>query len=119
MGQVQGKVALVTGAAAGIGAAIATTLGREGATVVLTDLDGRRGEDAAASIRAAGARRCTSTQDVTEEARWVEIIAEVDKRHGRLDVLVANAGIAIIGPLPRCRWTTGGSRPRSTSTASS
>jgi NAD(P)-dependent dehydrogenase (short-subunit alcohol dehydrogenase family) len=99
MGQVQGKVALVTGAAAGIGAAIATTLGREGAKVVLTDLDDRRGEDVAASIRAAGGEALYLHQDVTEEARWVEIIAEVDKRFGRLDVLVANAGIAIMGPL--------------------
>jgi NAD(P)-dependent dehydrogenase (short-subunit alcohol dehydrogenase family) len=99
MGQVQGKVALVTGAAAGIGAAIATTLGREGAKVVLTDLDDRRGEDVAASIRAAGGEALYLHQDVTEEARWVEIIAEVDKRFGRLDVLVANAGIAIIASI--------------------
>jgi NAD(P)-dependent dehydrogenase (short-subunit alcohol dehydrogenase family) len=99
MGQVQGKVALVTGAAAGIGAAIATTLGREGAKVVLTDLDDARGEDVAQSIRAAGGEALYLHQDVTEEARWAEVMGEIDRRFGRLDVLVANAGIAIIVPI--------------------
>lgn len=99
MGQVQGKVALVTGAAAGIGAAIATTLGREGAKVVLTDLDDRRGEDVAQGIRAAGGEALYLHQDVTDEARWVEVIGEIDRRFGRLDVLVANAGIAIIASI--------------------
>ncbi|NOG73453.1 glucose 1-dehydrogenase [Roseicella sp. DB1501] len=96
MGQVQGKVALVTGAAAGIGAAIATTLGREGARVVLTDLDDRRGEEVAAGIRGKGGEALYLHQDVTEETRWPEIIGEVERRYGRLDILVANAGIAII-----------------------
>ena len=62
MGQVQGKVALVTGGAAGIGAAIATTLGREGATVVLTDLDDRRGEASPRRSAPPAARRSTCTR---------------------------------------------------------
>lgn len=99
MGQVQGKVALVTGAAAGIGAAIATTLGREGAKVVLTDLDARRGEATAEAIRAAGGEALFLPQDVTDEDRWREVIGEIEARHGRLDVAVANAGIAIIAPI--------------------
>ena len=99
MGQVQGKVALVTGAAAGIGAAIAATLGREGARVVLTDLDPRRGEAVAEGIRAAGGEALFLQQDVTEEARWAEITGEIGQRFGRLDILVANAGIAIIAPV--------------------
>ena len=99
MGQVQGKIALVTGAATGIGAAIATTLGREGASVVLTDLDDARGEAVAAAIRHAGGDARYLHQDVTEEDRWVAIMAEIGKRHGRLDILVANAGIAIIAPI--------------------
>src|SRR3712207_3628989 len=96
MGQVQGKVAIVTGAASGIGAACAETLAREGARVVLTDLDDARGEALADRIRAAGGEALYLHQDVTDEARWAEVVAETEQRHGRLDILVANAGIAIM-----------------------
>lgn len=96
MGQVQGKVALVTGAASGIGAACAGTLAREGARVVLTDLDDAGGEALAARLRAAGGEAQYLHQDVTEEARWAEVVAETERRFGRLDILVANAGIAIM-----------------------
>jgi NAD(P)-dependent dehydrogenase (short-subunit alcohol dehydrogenase family) len=98
MGRVAGKVALVTGAAAGIGAACAATLAREGARVVLTDLDAAAGEALAADIRAAGGVARFLAQDVTEEARWAAILAAVERDEGRLDVLVLNAGIAIQVP---------------------
>lgn len=96
MGQVQGKVALVTGAASGIGAACAETLAREGARVVLTDLDDTRGEALAQRIRAAGGEAAYLHQDVTDETRWAEVVAETEQRFGRLDVLVSNAGIGIM-----------------------
>jgi NAD(P)-dependent dehydrogenase (short-subunit alcohol dehydrogenase family) len=96
MGQVQGKVAIVTGAASGIGAACAGTLAREGARVVLTDLEDARGEALAGRIRAAGGEAQYLHQDVTDEARWAEVVAETERRFGRLDILVANAGIAIM-----------------------
>lgn len=100
MGQVQGKVALVTGAAAGIGAACAEALAREGARVVLTDLDDARGEAVAERIRTAGgAEALYLHQDVTDEARWAEVVAETERRFGRLDILVANAGIAVMVPV--------------------
>ena len=99
MGQVQGKVALITGAAAGIGAACAEALAAEGARVVLTDLDDARGEALAAKLRDAGHQALYLHQDVTDEARWAEVIAAIEGQFGRLDVLVSNAGIAIMKPL--------------------
>ena len=74
MGQVQGKVALITGAAAGIGAACAEALAAEGAKVVLTDVDDARGEALAAQLRGAGHQARYLHQDVTDEARWAEVI---------------------------------------------
>jgi NAD(P)-dependent dehydrogenase (short-subunit alcohol dehydrogenase family) len=99
MGQVQGKVALITGAAAGIGAACAEALAAEGARVVLTDVDDARGEALAAKLRAAGHQALYLHQDVVDEARWSEVTAAIEAQFGRLDVLVSNAGIAIMKPL--------------------
>jgi NAD(P)-dependent dehydrogenase (short-subunit alcohol dehydrogenase family) len=87
----EGKVALITGAAGGIGGASASLFEAEGAKLVLTDLD--------VSSLAAFAERgaLTLAQDVTDEARWSEVVDAALQRFGRLDVLVNNAGIAIIG----------------------
>lgn len=95
MGRVAGKVALVTGAASGIGRACAEVLAREGAVVVLTDV--QDGEAVAAGIRAKGGKASFHKHDVTDEARWNAIVADTAKQHGRLDVLVNNAGIAVAG----------------------
>jgi NAD(P)-dependent dehydrogenase (short-subunit alcohol dehydrogenase family) len=97
-GQVQGKVALVTGGASGIGAACAELLAREGASVAVTDIDELRGPELVAGINKAGYQAAFLPQDVTSEARWVEVVAEVEKRFGRLDILVSNAGIGIAVP---------------------
>jgi NAD(P)-dependent dehydrogenase (short-subunit alcohol dehydrogenase family) len=94
-GQVEGKVALVTGGASGIGAAIAELLAREGASVVATDIDELNGPEVVAGIRKAGHEAVFLHQDVTSEARWIEVVAEVEQRYGRLDILVSNAGIGI------------------------
>jgi NAD(P)-dependent dehydrogenase (short-subunit alcohol dehydrogenase family) len=94
-GQVQGKVALVTGGASGIGAAVAELLAREGASVAVTDIDGLRGPELVAGIKKTGHEAMFLHQDVTSETRWVEVVAEVLARYGRLDVLVSNAGIGI------------------------
>ena len=97
-GQVQGKVALVTGGASGIGAACAELLAREGAAVAVTDIDDLRGPELVAGIGKAGHEAIYLHQDVTSEERWVEVVAEVEKRFGRLDILVSNAGIGIAVP---------------------
>jgi NAD(P)-dependent dehydrogenase (short-subunit alcohol dehydrogenase family) len=97
-GQVQGKVALVTGGASGIGEAVSELLAREGASVAVTDVDDLRGPGVVAGIKKAGGEAIFIHQDVTSEARWIEVVAEVEKRYGRLDILVSNAGIAIAVP---------------------
>lgn len=99
MGQLDGKVAIVTGGACGIGAACARTLVREGARVAVTDVDDLRGEALVADICGAGGDAIYWHHDVTDEACWPEMIGAVEKRYGRLDVMVANAGIAIRVPI--------------------
>jgi NAD(P)-dependent dehydrogenase (short-subunit alcohol dehydrogenase family) len=96
MGQVEGKVAIVTGGASGIGAACARTLAREGAKVVVSDLDDARGEAVAADIRAAGGTAAFVHHDVSLEENWPAVIDAAERGFGRLDVMVANAGIGIL-----------------------
>ena len=90
-----GKVALVTGGASGIGRACAMRLADDGAAVVITDLQDEKGAELAACITAGGGQALYLRHDVTDETDWVQIIAEVERAHGRLDILVNNAGIAI------------------------
>ncbi len=91
MALLDGKIGIVTGAASGIGAATARVLAREGAKLVLTDLD-----DAAGSALAEEIGGIYLHHDVAEEAGWPAIVAAAEK-FGRLDIMVANAGIAITG----------------------
>ena len=97
-GQVQGKVALVTGGASGIGEAVSELLAREGASVAVTDVDDLKGPEVVARIKKSGEEASFLHHDVTSEERWIEVVAEVMKRYGRLDVLVSNAGIGISVP---------------------
>ncbi len=99
MGQVQGKVAIVTGGASGIGEASAQLLAREGASVILTDIDDARGGAVADRIVAAGGKAQFRHQDVTEEAGWPSVIAAAERQFGGLHIMVANAGIGVIGPV--------------------
>ena len=96
-GRVAGKVAIVTGGTKGLGRADAEALAREGATVVITDIDGS-GETVARELaEATGGTVVFKHQDVSSEERWTEIVAEVEHEHGGIDVLVNNAGIVIVG----------------------
>ena len=95
MGRVAGKVALVTGGASGIGRGCAEILAREGAAVILTDLQDDKGQALAAEITAAGGKARYLHQDTTSEEGWVGVIADIAAKEGRLDILVNNAGIAV------------------------
>jgi 3(or 17)beta-hydroxysteroid dehydrogenase len=93
MGRVDHKVALVTGAASGIGFATAGLLADEGAKVVLTDLDKSR---ASAAMMALGQRARFHELDVTREADWIAVTDAVVSEFGRLDILVNCAGVSLL-----------------------
>jgi len=101
MERARGKVAIVTGAASdpGLGRAIALTLAREGARVVVTDIDESGVADCAAIIQRAGGEALALHHDVTSEADWQRVLARTLDVYGRLDVLVNNAGIAVLKTL--------------------
>jgi 3alpha(or 20beta)-hydroxysteroid dehydrogenase len=94
-----GKVALVTGAAGGIGAACARELAAAGAAVMLTDINLKGCGVVAESLRAEGASAFASAQDVTSESDWERVVAETLSSAGGLDILVNNAGIYTGGTL--------------------
>ena len=96
-GRVAGKVALVTGAASGIGAAIAERLHEEGARVVVADIDAEAGEALAAKLDAGGVSAVFERLDVTDEAAWQRVVHDTLGRFGGLDILVNCAGVAVGG----------------------
>jgi 3alpha(or 20beta)-hydroxysteroid dehydrogenase len=93
-GRLEGKVALVTGAARGLGAAIARRFTEEGARVLVTDADEQGVSALAAELEVA-----SRGHDVTNEAAWQEVASWVDETHDRLDALVNNAGVFLAAPL--------------------
>jgi NAD(P)-dependent dehydrogenase (short-subunit alcohol dehydrogenase family) len=92
--RLDGKVAIVTGAAHGMGEAEARLFAKEGAKVVVADVLGKEAEAVAADIRASGGNTIAATIDVTSEPEWVALIAKTLASYGRIDILVNNAGIS-------------------------
>jgi len=92
-GRLTGKIALITGAASGIGWVTAELFAQEGAVVVLTDRAADQLEQRASSLRIRDGRHRAIALDVTSEEGWVRAMQEIEREFGRLDVLVNNAGI--------------------------
>lgn len=91
----EGKVAVITGAASGIGYATAELLAEFGADVTLLDINEKKGEEAAAKIRTTGGKACFMKCDITSAKDCERVVEEIKKKYGRIDILHNNAGIII------------------------
>jgi NAD(P)-dependent dehydrogenase (short-subunit alcohol dehydrogenase family) len=100
MGRLEGKVAVITGAASGIGAATARLFAREGAAVLIADVNAEGGERIASECRETGARAVFQRTDVADEAAVAAMIERAEREHGALHVLFNNAGLGgALGPI--------------------
>lgn len=95
MSRAAGKTAIITGAASGIGAEAARALAREGATVVLADVNHAAARQVAQTI---GAGASSAELNVTSEAQWKRVVTSAEAEHGPINVLINSAGIASYGP---------------------
>jgi 3-oxoacyl-[acyl-carrier protein] reductase len=112
MGRLESLVAVVTGAGSGIGAASALAFAREGAAVLVADLNGDSAERTAADIRASGGAAEESAIDVTDNEHVERMLQAAVDRFGKLDILFNNAGTAVVHAVrgvDRCVVLTGSS----------
>jgi 3(or 17)beta-hydroxysteroid dehydrogenase len=112
MDRVKGKSAIITGAAGGLGRAIASLLASEGASVIVADVNEPGGREVAAEIKAGGGRAIFIKHDVTSESDWRRVIETAMAEYGKLDVLVNNAGVMLMRDienmtLEEWRWLMG------------
>jgi len=96
MGRVEGKTAIVTGAARGIGKGIAQLLAKEGANVAVTDILEDDGKKAAEEMKREGGKAIFLKHDVTSEDSWDAVVKKVLSEFGKLDIMVNNAGVQLI-----------------------
>lgn len=107
--RLENKVAVITGAASGIGKEIALTYAREGASVAIADLNLAGAEAVAGEIAAEGGKAMGVAMDVTQEAAVDDGMAAVAERFGGVDILVSNAGVQIVAPVEEfafAKWKT-------------
>lgn len=102
----EGKVAVVTGAASGIGLATAVAFGHEGASVVIVDIDEKLGQQAAAESKRNGVEVISYSTDIADEAAVKKMMDEIIGRWHHLDILVNNAGIYYQGDVPNTSLET-------------
>jgi 3-hydroxybutyrate dehydrogenase len=105
MASLDGKVALITGAASGLGKAIAELYARHGAAVAIADLDQLAADSAAAAITAAGGKAIGIAMDVTDEAAVNAGTDKAVQAFGHLDILVSNAGVQIVNPIDKFEFS--------------
>jgi len=96
MGRVEGKTAIVTGAARGLGKAIAQLLAKEGARVAIADILEDVGKETAEEIKRQGGKAIFIKHDVTSEDSWEAVVKKVLSEFGKLDIMVNNAGVMLI-----------------------
>ncbi|QQZ10083.1 SDR family NAD(P)-dependent oxidoreductase [Heyndrickxia vini] len=99
MGRLNGKVAIITGAASGQGAVEAKLFAKEGAKVVATDINEQALQNVISDIEAAGGEAIAIKHNVVNEEEWANVITKAVEAFGKIDVLVNNAGIAPSTPL--------------------
>lgn len=103
----ENKVAVITGSASGIGLGIAQTFAKEGAKVVIADLDAKKAQETADKLKSQGYDAMAVTMDVTNEQQVEAGIAKVIAQFKQIDILVSNAGVQFISPveeLPFNEW---------------
>lgn len=100
--RLDGKVALVTGGARGLGAEMATAFAQAGATVLITDVLEDAAQGTVAAIRKGGGKAEFAKHDVTDEAQWEKVVADAVAKLGGLDVVVNNAGIERMAKITEC-----------------
>ena len=99
MGKLAGKVAIVTGGTGALGRAFSCALASEGAKIVVTGRNRARGEETVALVRAAGGEAMFEAHDVTRSDDWTRVIQRSVDTFGRLDILMNNAGDAVLKPI--------------------
>ena len=119
MGRLDGRVAIITGAASGIGKQIALRLAAEGGIPVIADLDLKAAEATAADIKSKGRDAFAVAMNVTDEAQVEKGVADTVAKYGKIDILVSNAGIQIVHPRLNSRLRSGSGSSRSILTAPS
>ena len=97
--QLTDQVAIITGSARGIGRATAVGLAREGASIVVADINAAGAQEAAAEIAALGQRAIAVQTDVADQEQVQAMVQRATKAFGRIDILVNNAGNAVLSPL--------------------
>ena len=97
--RIEGKIALITGAASGIGLATSQMMAAQGGSIILTDINNETGEAAAKAINSCGGSATFKNHDVTSENDWLSVINYAETLHGRIDILVNNAGVGTMGSI--------------------